>query len=253
MCTGCPCDEVDVSHLEELPEDELSSPVTVYECGGDLLLGELLDGLGDVGSLDCDCVLDSCLEESDDIGPSLDDDDGLGVPDIGSCRAAVLSVGGDLIDLDALPEGLGDVGSGSLGLLHEVCEELLGPLDDEFPLGHTDILDTEDLDSCLAGTDTVDGLQCGSEDRGLDLIETGGNVDDTFGLSALGSDIDLDAADPSGLLEVPEVQVVTEQTLGLTEDGPDDVGLLDYSVGCELCFDKVFHCIRIDTVHCDFP
>ena len=171
MCTGCAGDEINFGDLEELPEDELPSPVTIHECGGDPLPGELLDGLGDVGTLDGDGVLDSRFQKVEDIGPALDDDDGLGIPDVGSCRAPVLSVRGDLLNLDALPDAVHEVEAGTLGLLDEVVEELLGTLDDLLPLGHTDILDSEDTDRCLAGADAVDGLQSGCEDDGLDLVE----------------------------------------------------------------------------------
>ena len=193
--TGCAGDEVDVGDLEELPEDELSSPVPVDEGGGDPLAGELLNGLGDVGPLYCDGVLDAGLQEVQDIGPALDDDDGLGVAHIGSGGAPVLAVGGDLLDLDALPDAVREIDAGSLGLLDELVEQLLGTLDNLLPLGDPDILDSEDVDGGLAGTDAVDGLESGREDDGLDLVEAGGHVDYTLGLPALRGYLDLDPAD----------------------------------------------------------
>ena len=238
-------DEVDLGDLEELPEDELPSPVTVDEGGGDPLAGKLLDRLGDVRALDGDGVLYAGLEEVEDIGPALDDDDGLGVLDVGSGGAPVLSVGGDLLDLDALPDAVGEVEAGSLGLPDELVEKFLGTLDDLLPLGHADVLDPQDVDGGLAGSDTVDGLQSGGEDDGLHLVQAGGHVDDTLGFPAFGGDLDLDPADPAGFLQVPEIEFVTEQTLGLTEDGADHIGLLDDSVGVDLRFNHVLRCVWI--------
>ena len=239
--TGSACDVIDISGLEELPEDELSSPVAVDEGGGDPLLGEVLDGLGDVGPLHGDGVLDACPEEVEDIGPALDDDDGFGILHGGTCGAAFLTVGGDLLHLEGLPDVLGEVGTASLGLLHEDSEEFLGTLGDLLPLGDADILDADDLDRGLAGTDAVDGLQGCGDDGGLDLVEGGGHVDDTLGLAALGYDLDFHPSDPAGFLEVPQVEVVAEQTFGLSENGTDDVGFVDDSVGVDLGFDLVLY------------
>ena len=84
MRTGCTGDEIDLCDLEEFPEDEFPSPVSIDERGGVPLPGQVLDGLGDVGSLHGDGVLDSGLQEVQNIGPALDDDNGLGIPDVGS-------------------------------------------------------------------------------------------------------------------------------------------------------------------------
>ena len=238
--TGCAGNVVDVGGLEELPEDELSSPVAVHEGGGDPLLGEVLHGLGDVGSLDGDGVLDACPEEVEDIGPALDDDDRFGILHIGSGGAALLSVGGDLLDLQGFPDVLSEVGTASLGLVHEDAEELLGTLCNLLPLGDADILDADDFDGCLAGTDAVDGLEGGRDDSGLHLVERGGHVENTLGLSSLGDDLHLDPANPSGFLQVPEVEVVAEQTFGLSENGTHDIGFVHDSVCVYLCFNLIF-------------
>ena len=239
-------DEVDLGDLEELPEDQLSAPVAVDEGGGDPLAGELLDGLGDAGPLDGDGVLDAGLEEVEDVGAALDDDDGLGVLHVGSGRAPVLAVGGDLLDLDALPDAVGEVDAGALGLLDELVEELLGTLDDLLPLGDPHVLDSQDVDGGLAGSDAVDGLEGGCEDDGLHLVQAGGHVDDPLGLAALGCDLDLDPADAAGFLKVPEVELVAEESLGLSEDRPDHVGFLDDAVGVDLRFHHILSCTWID-------
>ena len=238
--TGCACDVIDLSGLEELPEDELSSPVSVDEGGTYPLPGEVLDGLGDVGSLHRNGVLDACAEEVEDVGPALDDDDGLGGLHGGSCGEAFLSVGGDLLYLQGLPDVLRQVGTAALGLLHEDSEEFLRTLGDLLPLGDTYVLDADDLDRCLAGTDAVDGLEGRGDDCRLHLVEGRRHVDDTLGFSAFGDDLDFDPADPSGLLEVPQVEVVAEEAFGLSEDGSHDVGFVDDSVCVDLRFYLVF-------------
>ena len=246
MCTGCTGDEINLGDLEEFPENELSATVTIDERCGDPFLGEFLDGLGDVRSLDSDGILDSGLKEVEHIGPSLHDDDGLGVLHVGSGRTPVLSVGGDLLDLDTLPDAVHEVGTGTLGLLDELVEELLRTLHDLLPLGHTDILYSEDVDGGLARSDTVDCLESGSEDYGLHLVETGRHVDYSVRFSTFGCDLDLYPSDPTRFLEVPEVQLVSEETLGLTENSTNDIRLLNDSVCVDSCFNHVFCCIGID-------
>ena len=246
MGAGRACDEVDLGHLEELPEDELSSPVAVDEGGGDPLPGEVLDGLGDVRSLHGDSVLDASLEEVEDIGPALHDYDRLGVLDVRAGGAPVLAVGGYLLHLDALPDAVHEVVAGAFGLLYQVVEELLSALHDLLPLGHPHVLDSQDVDRGPAGSDAVDGLEGGSEDDGLDLVQARGHVDDSVGFPAFGYDLDLDPAYPSGFLQVPEVQLVSEEALRLAEDCPDHIGLLDDSVCVDSGSYHVFRRVWID-------
>ena len=245
-------DEIDFGDLEELPEDQLSSPVSVDESGSDPLLGELLDGLGDVGSLHRDRVLDSRFEKVEDIGPALDDDDGFGVLDVGSCGAPVLSVGGDLLHLDALPHAVHEVVAGTFRLLDEVVEELFGALDDLLPLGDPDVFDAEDVDGSFARSDAIDGLESGSEDDGLHLVEAGGHVDDAFRFSAFRDDLHLDPSDPAGFLKDPEVEIIAEEPFGLSEDCPYDVGILDNPVRVDLSSNHVLCRVWID-IHVDPP
>ena len=179
---------------------------------------------------------------------ALDDDDGLGILHVGSGRAALLAVGGDLLHLHALPDVLGEVGAGSLGLLDEGAQELLRALDDLLPLGDADVLDSEDLDGCLAGSDTVDGLEGGGEYYSLHLVEAAGHVDDPLGLPSLGDDVHLYPSDPSGFLQVPQVEVVSEKSFRLAEDRSDDVGLVDDPVGVDLGLHHVFCCVRVNAV-----
>ncbi len=171
VCTGRTGDEIDLGCLEEFSENELSSSVTVCECGGDPLSGKVLDCLGDVGSLDSDTVLDTCPEQVENIRSALDNDNRFRILDSGSCGAPVLSVGGDLFDLDRLPDVLSKVRGCSFGLCDEFVEKLFCTLDDLLPLCDTDIFDTEHADGCFAGSDAVDGLECRCENDRLDLIE----------------------------------------------------------------------------------
>ncbi len=246
MGTGSTGDEIDVGHLEELPEDELSAPVSVDEGGCDPLPGEILDGLGDVGPFNGDGVLDAGLQKVEDIGPSLDDDDRFGIADVGPGRASVFTIGRDLLDLDALPYAVREVDTGSLGLLDELVEQLLGTFDDLLPLGYPYIFDSENMDGRLARTDAIDGLESGSEYDGLHLVEAGRHVDDTLGLSALGGYLDLNPSDASGFLQVSQIELVSEESLGLAEDRAHDIGLLYHTVGVDLGFYHIFGCTRID-------
>src|SRR4029077_9598599 len=106
-------------------------------------------------------------------------------------------------------------------------------------LRDADVLDADDLDLGPARADPVDGLESAREDGGLDLVERGRDQDLAFALSLPGVDVDLDAADSTGLLKVAEVELVSEETLGLTEDGPDDVGFVDDTFGGDSGFDLV--------------
>jgi hypothetical protein len=53
-------------------------------------------------------------------------------------------------------------------------------------------------------------------------------------------DVDVDAADLRGVLQVAQVEVVAEQPFGLPEDGAHDVGALDHAVGGDVRVDEVF-------------
>ena len=61
-----------------------------------------------------------------------------------------------------------------------------------------------------------------------------------FALSFSAVDLDLDAADPAGLLEVAKVELVTEQAFGLSEHRADDVGFVDDTFGGNAGSDLVF-------------
>jgi len=146
----------------------------------------------------------------------------------------------DLFHLEGLAHGVGQVAAARLGGLHQLVQELLRPLDDLVPLCDPDILDLLDRDPGLARPDPVDGLERGREDCGLDLVEARRDVDDALGLPLLVSDLDLDPAYPATLLQVSQVQLVTEQSLCLSEDGSNDVRLLDYAVLESLAWIRYF-------------
>jgi len=155
------------------------------------------------------------------------------------------AVGRDLLDLDRLADGLGEVESDPLRLLLEVGEDLLGAFDDLLALRDADVLDADDLDLGPARADAVDGLEPRGQDRGFDLVEGRRDQDLAFALSLPAVDLDLDPSNPSGLLEVAEVELVAEQALGLSEDGADDVGLVDDAFGGNAGSDLVFRGVRV--------
>lgn len=240
-----PRDEVDVHRLEHLAEDQLARAVAVGEDGDGLPAGEVLHGLRDARPLDGDAVLDPAPQEVQHVRAALDDDQRVGLVDVGAGGEVLGAVARDLLDLDGLADRLGEVEPHALRLLLEPGEDLLGALDDLLALRDADILDRDDLDLGAAGADPVDGLEAGGQDGGLDLVERGGDEDLALALALAGVDVHFDAADPSGLLEVAEVELVTEEPLGLAEDGADDVGLVDDALGGDAGLDLVLGGVRV--------
>ncbi|KAF5061857.1 hypothetical protein DSECCO2_310800 [anaerobic digester metagenome] len=163
-------DEVDLGHLEQLAQDELSAPVAVDEGGDDPLLAEVHDGLGNVGPFHSDGVLDARLQQVQHVGAALHHDDGVGLGHVRSRRQAVLAVVGYLFHLYGLAHALGEVDPGGLGLLYELGQKLPCPLDDLLALDDAHVLDGLHAYLGLARAHPVDGLQRGRQNNGLHLI-----------------------------------------------------------------------------------
>ena len=72
-----------------------------------------------------------------------------------------------------------------------------------------------------------------------------GIEDLAFALSFAAVDLDLDPSDSAGLLEVAEVELVSEQAFGLSEHRADDVGLVDDAFGGNAGSDLVFRGVRV--------
>src|SRR2546426_1087430 len=244
-------DEVHLGDLEEFPQDEVPAAVPVHEGRDDLLLRQLLDRLRDVRPLDRDRVLDPGPQEVQDVLASLDDDDRVAVRDVRPRGEPLRTVAHDLGDLDARADLVEEVRAARLRALEHRGEELAGPLHDFVPLRDPDVLDLVHADRGLARPDPVDRLQGRRHDRGLDLVEARRDQDEPLGASLLALYVDFDAPDPPGLLEVPEVELLAEQTFRLPEDRAYDVGLLDDALRLEAGRDQILRCAWID-VHVPF-
>jgi hypothetical protein len=231
-------DVVHVPDLYEFAEDQLSAAVAVEEGRHVALLGERGDGVGDVRPLHGDGVLDAVAEQRQHVGAALDDDDGVGAVHVRTGREP--RVLGDILDADRLADLLEEFVGGHHAVVERLAEQLLGAVDDLAPLGGAHVLDGRHLDAGPAGADAGDRLEGGREDGRLDLVEAAGDGDLAEGLSVLAVYLHVDASDFRGLLEVAEVEVVTEQALGLPEDGADDVAPLDDAVGRDGRVDEVF-------------
>src|SRR2546426_942528 len=244
-------DEVHLGDLEEFPQDEVPAAVPVHEGRDDLLLRQLLDRLRDVRPLDRDRVLDPGPQEVQDVLASLDDDDRVAVRDVRPRGEPLRTVAHDLGDLDARADLVEEVRAARLRALEHRGEELAGPLHDFVPLRDPDVLDLVHPDRGLARPHPVDRLQGRRHDRGLDLVEARRDQDEPLGASLLALYVDFDAPDPPGLLEVPEVELLAEQTFRLPEDRAYDVGLLDDALRLEAGRDQILRCAWID-VHVPF-
>src|SRR5207247_2056338 len=84
------------------------------------------------------------------------------------------------------------------------------------------------LDRRLAGADAVDRLECRGQDRRLDLVQRGRDVDESLGPSLLALHVHFDSTDAPAFLQVAQVERFPEAPLGLAENRPDHVGLCRY-------------------------
>ena len=242
---GGPGDEVEVHGLEHLAQDELPTPVPIGEGRDGLPPGELAHRLRDRGPLHGDDVLDAAAQEVQHVRAALHHDDGIGGVHVGTGGQALPAVGDDLLDLHGFADLLGEVGPHVLGLALQAGEQVLGPLDDARPLRGAHVLERGDLDPRLARPDPVHGLEAARQDGRLHLVQGGGDEHLSFALAFLRVDLDLDPADPAALLQVPQVELVAQKALGLAEDGPHHVGLLDDAVGGDPGSDQVLRRIRV--------
>jgi CubicO group peptidase (beta-lactamase class C family) len=113
-------------------------------------------------------VREAVLEQLEDVGPALDDDDRVAVADAGTGREPLVLR--DVLDADRLPDLLYQVrAAGDLAL--EVREQVRRALDDLAALGRADVLDGFDVDGRPAGPDAVDDFERRREDGRLDLIQ----------------------------------------------------------------------------------
>src|SRR5207247_1911405 len=119
-------------------------------------------------------------------------------------------------------------------------------LDDLVALRDADVLDFLHLDRRLAGADAVDRLECRGQDRRLDLVQRGRDVDESLGPSLLALHVHFDSTDAPAFLQVAQVELFAEEPLGLAENGPDHVGLLHDPFGLHSGLDHVFSRTWID-------
>jgi len=126
----------------------------------------------------------------------------IAVGDVRPRREALRTEGHDLGHLDALTHFVEQVRTGGLRLLDHRGEQRPGALDDLVALRHADVLDFLHLDRRLAGADAVDRLECRGQDRRLDLVQRGRDVDESLGPSLLALHVDFDASDAAAFLQV---------------------------------------------------
>ncbi len=98
----------------------------------------------------------------------------------------------------------------------------------------------------VADSDAIIVVEGRGQDRRLDLVQRGRDEDRAFRSAFLALRVDLDAADPAALLEVPQIQFLAQEAFGLAEDRADDVGLLDDALRLEAGLDQVLRGTRID-------
>ena len=110
-------DEIDVHRLEHLAEDQLARAVPVREDGDGLSAREVLHRLGDARPLDRDDVLDPAAQQVQHVRAALDDDERVRLVDVRPAREVLGPVGRDLLDLDRLADGLGEVEPDALSTL----------------------------------------------------------------------------------------------------------------------------------------
>src|SRR3989454_2211119 len=239
-------DEVDLGHLEEFLQDQVSAAVAIDEGGERSFFRELLDRLRDVRPLDRDGILDPRPEEVQDVLAPFDDDDRVAVGDVRSGGKPLGPERHDLRHLHALAHLVEEVRPGGLRLLDHGREQGAGSLDDLVALRDAGVLDLVDLDRGLARADAVDRLEGRRQDRGLDLVQRGRDQDRAFAPAFLALDVDLDSADAAALLQVSQVQFLAEEPFRLAEHGPDDVGFLDDPFRLQAGLDEIFSRTRID-------
>src|SRR6266571_2907643 len=199
-------DEVDFRDLQQLLQDEVAAAVSVDEGREGAFFRELLDRLRDVRPFDRDRVLDPRAQQVQDVLTALDDDDRIAVRDVRPGGQALGPERDDLGHLDAHLDLVQEVGAGRLRLLDHLAQERPRAFDDLVAFRHADVLDLVDADRGFARPDAVDRLERRRQDRRLDLVERGRDEDRPLAPPFLALHVDLDAADASALLQVPQVQ-----------------------------------------------
>src|SRR3989344_3571728 len=97
-----------------------------------------------------------------------------------------------------------------------------------------------DPELCIAGADALDDLQGSSHNAGLGLVQGRGDDDLPLGLPAPGLDVHFYPADPSGALELAQLQLRAEQALGLAENRADDIRPVNNAVDLDAGMNDVF-------------
>src|SRR2546428_11202525 len=167
-------DEVDLGHLEQFLQDQVSAAVAIDEGGERSFFRELLNRLRDVRPFDGDGILDPRSKQVQDVLAPFDDDDRVA---IGNVRPGGKPSGPeryDLRHLHALAHLVEEVRPGGLRLLDHGREQGAGSLDDFVALRPAGVLDLVDLDRGLAWADPVDRLEGRRQDRGPTRVQRGG-------------------------------------------------------------------------------
>lgn len=164
-------DVVDFTHLLEFLENQVAAAVAVEKRRDGSVASKFCDRVGNVRSLDCDCVFDAVLEQGEHVGAAFDDDDRVAVGD--SRTRGQSLVLRDILDANVLAHLREDF----LGTHHAVVEarleQFLRAVDDILALGCSNVFDLADLETGPTGTNAINRLEGGGEGCGFDFVEAG--------------------------------------------------------------------------------
>ena len=95
-------------------------------------------------------------------------------------------------------------------------------------------------DYCLARPYPVDRLKRSPDYSGADLVDGRSHGDFTLDSSLVVVQIHIDVSDASGTLQFAQLQILSEQTLGLPKDRSDDILASDCAVRLDSRVNHVF-------------